>query len=114
MSSRRCSTETLPEEATEAEAKTEQSLEPLYQIILFDDDDHSYPYVTEMLCNIFGMDLEQAYSITYEVDYCGQAVVKTCPYEEAVAGKDAIIHYGPDPSIEKCKGSMYAIVQEAP
>ena len=111
--SSRCSTETLPEEATEVKSRTDESLAPLYEIILFNDDDHSYPYVTEMLSTLFHFDLEEAYRIAYEVDYCGQAIVKTCPREEAEAGRDGILNYGPDPHVETSTGSMYAIIQEA-
>jgi ATP-dependent Clp protease adaptor protein ClpS len=101
------SVETLPQE--EVEKKTE--LGPLYQVILFDDDEHSYPYVIEMLGNIFGIEPQEANRIAYEVDFLGEAVVVRCPYEEAVEGCQRITSYGPDPRLENSRGSMNATVQ---
>ncbi len=84
----------------------------LYQIILFDDDEHSYQYVIEMLTNLFELSQQDAFEIAYEVDNCGQAVVKTCPLGEAIEGRDMILNYGPDPRLKISNSSMRAIVQE--
>jgi len=94
---------------------TESELEEgsLYNIILFNDEEHTYQYVIEMLSNLFSMTPKRAYDIAYEADFCGQAVVKTCPLEEAFRGRDAIMNYGPDPRIEHSTESMRAIVQQA-
>ena len=104
------SVETLTEEKVEQRT----AHEPLFQIILFDDDEHSYPYVIEMLGNIFGLLPEEANRIAYEVDYLGQATVKVCPHGEAVAGCKQITSYGADPRIENSRGSMNATVEPAP
>ncbi len=100
---------TLPE----TEAETEQEKSPLYSIILFNDEEHTYGYVIEMMTNLFDKSQQEAFEIAYEVDYIGQAVVKTCPYEEAVLGCKQILSYGPDPLLGYSRGSMKAIVQEA-
>ena len=103
------SVETLPLEEVEAR----QELGPLYQIILFDDDEHSYPYVIEMLGNVFGFSPEEANRIAYEVDYIGQAVVLVCPHDEAISGCKKITSYGADPRIENSRGSMNATIEPA-
>ncbi len=84
---------------------------PLYELILFNDDDHSYQYVIEMLGNLFAIGPQDAFRIAYDVDFIGQAIVKTCPLEEAIVGKDLIHNYGPDHRIEQSSGSMRATVQ---
>lgn len=105
--------EELPRKQTDPEAQSATLLAPLYQIILFDDDEHTYQYVVEMLTTLFGMTAEEAFRIAYEVDYIGQAVVVTCPLEDAIRGRDAILHYGPDPLLERSHTSMKAIILEA-
>lgn len=103
--------ETAPE--TASKTKTEQSQVPLFQLILFDDDEHLYNYVIDMLTNLFNMSYNDAFDVAYNVDYIGQALVKTCPLEEALQGKEAIENYGPDPNLEGSTGSMKAAVMEA-
>ncbi|MCC6546148.1 ATP-dependent Clp protease adaptor ClpS [Candidatus Sumerlaeota bacterium] len=102
-------TETLPSE----QLATQTQEAPLYELILFNDDDHSYMYVIEMLGNLFGIGPQDAQNIAYDVDYIGQAVVKTCPLEEAMIGREQIHGYGPDHRLEHSGGSMKAAVQEA-
>ncbi|MCC5876552.1 MAG: ATP-dependent Clp protease adaptor ClpS [Candidatus Sumerlaeia bacterium] len=104
------SVETLPEEKVEKKLADE----PLFQVILFDDDEHSYPYVIEMLGNLFGISVDEANRIAYEVDYLGQAMVMVCPHGEAVANCKKITSYGADPRIENSRGSMNATVEPAP
>lgn len=100
---------TLPE----AEAETEQEKSPLYSIILFNDEEHTYGYVIDMMTKLFDKSQQEAFEIAYEVDYIGQTVVKTCEYEEAVVGCKRILNFGPDPLLGYSRGSMKAIVQEA-
>lgn len=104
----RAGTQTETFERTDAE--TEHA--PLFQLILFNDDEHSYPYVMEMLGNLFAIGPQEAFQIAYEVDFIGQAVVKVCPLEEALIGRDQIMCYGPDHRVEHSNGSMVATVQE--
>ncbi|MEO8376479.1 MAG: ATP-dependent Clp protease adaptor ClpS [Candidatus Sumerlaeota bacterium] len=108
MSPSGATTETLPS----AQTATENALAPLYELILFNDDQHSYQYVIEMLGSLFGMSPQDAYNVAYDVDFIGQAVVKTCPLEEAMVGREQIHNYGPDHRLEHSNGSMRAAVQE--
>jgi ATP-dependent Clp protease adaptor protein ClpS len=93
------------------EAQTEKAR--LFQIILLDDDEHSYAYVIEMMRTLFGFSYEDALRVAYDVDYLGQATVKVCPLEEAMVGREQIINYGPDERLPRSNSSMVAIVQEA-
>ena len=43
----------------------------------------------------YGMTPEEGFSVAYEVDHIGQAVVKTCPRDEAGRAQKGIISYGP-------------------
>jgi ATP-dependent Clp protease adaptor protein ClpS len=101
--------------ATEQRPKTERKTEglPPYNVVLLDDNDHSYEYVIRMLGDLFGHPLKKAYRMALEVDATGRVVVLTTHLERAELGRDQIQTYGPDPLIPRCKGSMSATVEPA-
>ena len=86
---------------------------PLYNVVLLDDDDHTYDYVVEMLIQIFCHSANTAFQHAVEVDMTGRTVVMTCEREQAEFGRDQIHAYGADPRMPKCRGSMSAVVEPA-
>jgi ATP-dependent Clp protease adaptor protein ClpS len=86
---------------------------PPYNVVLLDDDDHSYEYVIFMLKAIFGHPPEKGYELAKEVDATGRVVVATTNLERAELKRDQILAFGPDPLIPRCKGSMSAVVEPA-
>jgi len=88
-------------------------IEPLFHVVLLDDDDHTYDYVVEMLGSIFCMPPEVAFNNAVEVDTTGRTVVMTCERNQAEFGRDQIHAYGADPRMPRSKGSMSAIVEPA-
>lgn len=86
---------------------------PPYNVVLLDDDEHSYEYVIFMLKTLFGYPVRKGYELAREVDTKGRAVVATTHLEEAELKRDQIQSFGPDPLIPHCKGSMNAIVEPA-
>jgi ATP-dependent Clp protease adaptor protein ClpS len=97
----------------EIDKETRDSLEPQYNVVLLDDDYHTYDYVIEMLQKLFLRSFEQAYHHAIEVDSTGRTIVMTCGLAEAEFGRDQIHAYGPDPRMESSKGSMSAVVEPA-
>ncbi len=91
----------------------EDELTPLYNVVLLDDDDHTYDYVVEMLSKIFLLSTEIAFQHAIEVDTTGRTVVITCERDQAEFGRDQIHGYGADPRMPRSKGSMNAIVEPA-
>jgi ATP-dependent Clp protease adaptor protein ClpS len=86
---------------------------PPYDVILLDDDDHSFEYVVRMLKTLFGHPLEKGYWMAMEVHTTGRVVVATTNLEQAELKRDQIHAFGPDPLIPRCKGSMSATVEPA-
>ncbi len=84
---------------------------PQYQVVLLDDDDHTYDYVIEMLQKIFVYTLEEAYRHAEEVDSTGRTVLIVCEKPHAEFARDQVITYGADWRLERSKGSMSAIVE---
>ena len=95
--------------------KEEQKTEglPPYNVVLLDDDDHSYEYVILMLKKVFGHPIEKGYEMAQEVDAKGRVVVATTNLEQAELKRDQIQAFGPDPLIPRCRGSMSATVEPA-
>ena len=53
--------------------KTPPRRQPRYHVILWNDDDHSYDYVVEMMQKLFGHPREKGFQIAKEVDKQGKA-----------------------------------------
>jgi len=88
-------------------------LEPMYHVVLLDDNDHTYDYVVEMLTKIFGFSEAVAFRHAVEVDTNGRTIVLTAAWEEARRKQEAIHAYGADWRLERSKGSMSAILEPA-
>ena len=90
-----------------------EAFEPLYNVVLLDDDEHTYDYVIEMLQKLFLHSEAQAYQHAVEVDTTGRTVVITCGLAEAEFGRDQIHAYGPDWRMPNSKGPMRAVIEPA-
>lgn len=86
---------------------------PPFNVILLNDDDHTYEYVIEMLHVVFGHPLETGFAMAREVDSRGRVIVLTTHKEKAELKRDQIHAYGLDPRIDGCRGSMSAIIEPA-
>lgn len=104
-------TETVTAPREKITRKTEYL--PPYNVVLLDDNDHSYEYVILMLRKVFGHSLEKGLKMAQEVDATGRVIVMTTHLEEAELKRDQIQNFGPDPLIPRCKGSMSATVEPA-
>lgn len=100
---------------TTPQKKSQRKVEglPPYNVILLNDDDHSYDYVVLMLRSVFGHPPKKGLKMAFEVDRTGRVVVATTNLELAELKRDQIHDFGPDPLIPRCKGSMSAIVEPA-
>jgi len=86
---------------------------PPYNVVLLDDDDHTYDYVIEMLQKLFGHSKEKAFLMAKEVDNSGRVIVLTTHRERAELKRDQIHGYGADFRMASSKGSMSAVVEPA-
>jgi ATP-dependent Clp protease adaptor protein ClpS len=105
-------TTTLPGTKEKEEQKTKR--QPPYNVVLLNDDDHSFEYVIAMLQQLFGYPVEKGYQMAWEVDTKGRVIVLTTTMEHAELKRDQIHAFGPDPMIARCKGSMSAVIEPAP
>ena len=96
----------LPPTATTTETeriqKTLQQLLPPYSVMLHNDEDHSMDYVgASLLKSVSSLTTEEAVSIMFEAHNDGQALVITCPLEQAELYRDRIRTFGLVATIEK-------------
>ena len=101
-------TKTLDKPAT---SKKDPKPLPPYNVILLNDDDHTYDYVIEMLTKLFSHSAEKAKEMAKVVDKEGRVIVLTTHKEKAELKREQIKSYGPDVLIAGCKTSMGAEIE---
>jgi len=97
----------------EPEVLGREELAPLYNVVLLDDNSHTYEYVIEMLIRLFCFSENGALAHAREVDITGRTIVITCELPQAEFAREQIQNYGADWRIPESKGSMRAIVEPA-
>lgn len=88
--------------------------QPPYNVVLLNDDDHSFDYVIAMLQQLFGHPREKGMQMALEVHTQGRVIVDTTSRERAELKQEQIHAFGPDPMITRCQGSMTAVIEPAP
>jgi ATP-dependent Clp protease adaptor protein ClpS len=106
---------TLPRTSKRVKEEEKQHIkkQPPYHVVLLNDDDHSFEYVIGMMQQLFGHPREKGMQIANSVHHTGRAIVDTTSKERAELKRDQIHAFGPDPFIERCKGSMSATIEPA-
>ena len=84
---------------------------PLFNVILLDDNDHTYEYVIDMLQSLFAHPEQKAFLIAETVDKTGRVIVCTTHKERAELKRDQILAFGSDFRIPTCMGSMSAVIE---
>ena len=99
--------------APDTDVVKRDKLTPLYNVVLLDDNVHTYDYVIEMLQRLFLFSESEAFQHAVEVDTTGRTIVITCELPQAEFARDQIRGYGPDWRMPESKGSMAAIIEPA-
>ena len=86
-------------------------LQPRWNVVLLNDDDHTYDYVIEMLGKLFNHDLDTAFRMAAEVDSAGRVIVDTTSKERAELKQEQIHAYGADHRMARSQGSMSAEIE---
>ena len=84
-----------------------------WNVVLIDDDDHTYEYVMKMLNRLFGHPFERAFAIAHLVDTHGRAVCQTTHKELAELRVQQIRGFGPDVLMAESTSSMLAVIEPA-
>jgi ATP-dependent Clp protease adaptor protein ClpS len=87
---------------------------PPYNVVLLNDNDHTYDYVIEMLGTIFGYNPTKGFVMADQLNPQGRVIVATTHKELAELKRDQIHAFGRDRRLDRCKGSMSAVIEPAP
>jgi ATP-dependent Clp protease adaptor protein ClpS len=96
-----------------AALKESLRLSAQYNVVLLDDNDHTYDYVIEMLMKVFGHGRPRAFEMACTVDLMGRVVVFTSTKKVAEEKQNEILAYGPDWRLSRSNGSMKATIEPA-
>ena len=96
-----------------APAKAPPRRLPPFNVVLLNDDDHTYDYVIEMLSSVFGYNLTKGFSMAHQLNPQGRVIVATTHKELAELKRDQIHAFGRDWRLERCQGSMSAMIEPA-
>jgi ATP-dependent Clp protease adaptor protein ClpS len=92
--------------------KPKNKKQPRYHVILWDDPEHTFEYVIEMMQKLFRLNPADGKRIAEEVDRTGRAICLTTTREHAELKRDQIRGFGGDPySRKQPTGSMAASIE---
>ena len=103
-----------PKRRARPDDNRKQKRQPRYNVILWNDEEHSFEYVIVMLLQLFGHPPERGFQLAREVDTQGCAVVLTTTREHAELKRDQIHAFGKDDLVSECLGSMWATIEPVP
>jgi len=102
-----------PEVASEEDQRSRTRRQPPYNVIIHNDEEHSFEYVIRMLQQLFGYSLEKAFLLTHKAHTTGRAIVCTTSLERAELKRDQIRAFGADPLMANSKGPVRATIEAA-
>ena len=91
----------------------DQRVEKLTQwnVVLINDQDHSYNYVTSMLREVFKLPAARAVEVASRLDRQGRAVCCTSHKEHAEFKREQVLGFGRDTLVDRSSGSMNAVLE---
>ena len=98
-------------ESPEVEEETATKAVPPFKVVLFNDEEHTYDYVVELLTHVCRLSRDNAFRCAVEVDLTGRTIVRYGSRSECQATCAKITAYGPDHRLPQSMGSMNAEVQ---
>ena len=85
----------------------------LWNVVLIDDEEHSFDYVIGMMQRLFGYSADEAASFAETVDRVGRGVCMTTHKEHAELKCEQVLGFGKDPATAVSKGPMGCILEPA-
>lgn len=82
-----------------------------WRVILYNDEDHTYDYVVELLVKVCKLSRQQAFCCAVEVDLAGRTTVFYGNEENCRRISAQINSYGPDHRLLRSRGSMRSEVE---
>ncbi len=112
MAGEKQATTTVVEPEVTTEPQTRRL--PPYNVVILNDEEHTFPYVIELLVKLFRHSLPKAEELTLRIHTAGRAIVYTTHKELAELKRDQVIAFGADPRLQTSKGPLRCYVEPAP
>ncbi len=100
-----------PEDQGQSETETLTKPAANWKVVLFNDEEHTYDYVVEMLTSACKLSRENAFRCAVEVDMSGRTIVFYGSRNDCEGVCSKILAYGPDHRLPQSMASMNAEVQ---
>jgi len=84
-----------------------------YCIVLFNDDEHSFAFVVQVLAEVFGYPLNDATLLTQAAHDAGQTIVFVGDRQDAERKCEKMLAYGADSTVPSSKGPLQVAVRPA-
>jgi ATP-dependent Clp protease adaptor protein ClpS len=94
--------------------RTETRRQPPYNVVLLNDEEHTFEYVIDLLCKLFRHARSTAEELTWRIHNTGRAVVYTTHKEKAELKREQVLSWGPDPRMSISKGPLGCYIEPAP
>jgi ATP-dependent Clp protease adaptor protein ClpS len=85
-----------PKYRTQTDAKNKPKQQPPYAVVILNDNDHTFMYVTDAIMKVFKYDEQKAIKLTTQVHKEGRAVVWTGSLEVAELKREQVRGMGAD------------------
>ena len=105
-------TRTAPRSKTDPTTQTRR--QPPYNVVILNDEEHTFDYVIDLLTKIFRHSLATAQELTWRIHTTGRAIVYTTHKEKAELKRDQVLAWGPDPRMSISKGPLGCYIEPAP
>jgi len=86
---------------------------PPYNVIILNDEEHTFEYVIDLLTKVFRHSLPTAEELTWRIHNTGRAIVFTTHKEKAELKRDQVLSWGPDPRMSISKGPLGCYIEPA-
>ncbi|AMV40108.1 ATP-dependent Clp protease adaptor ClpS [Planctomyces sp. SH-PL62] len=97
--------------AEEQETRTKKL--PPFNVIILNDEEHTFEYVIELLIKLFRHPLPTAEALTWAIHNRGRAVVYTTHKEKAELKREQVVSYGADPRMKESRGPLGCYIEPA-
>jgi len=107
-------TQTAPRSKEQTDQTTKTRRQPPYNVVILNDEEHTFDYVIDLLVKIFHHSLPTAQELTWRIHSSGRAIVYTTHREKAELKREQVLSWGPDPRMSISKGPLGCYIEPAP
>jgi len=107
-------THTAPRSKSETDQETRTRRQPPYNVVILNDEEHTFDYVIDLLTKVFRHSSATAQDLTWRIHNSGRAIVYTTHREKAELKRDQVLSWGPDPRMSISKGPLGCYIEPAP